>query len=276
MAIHSDWGEWLPRAIEDADPEGVALWYLGCNGFVLKGSGGTTVFIDPYLGTGKPPRTVRMIPIPFDPEDVADADAVFATHEHSDHVDGPSQGPILRTGATYYAPDPSIARTQEEGWIAEYDLSADQFVETLPGESLDVGEFTVHVEEAHDPDAAGPVSLVFEHDAGTFFHGGDTKYHDLFADVGERYDIDLGALAFGSVGPIADKETGEPKRTDWYMDEDELVHTAETLRLERVVPTHHDMWRHLSADPKGLYHHIDGFEYPRRLELATVGDRLSL
>ena len=70
VTIHSDWGDWLPRAVEDADPDGVAIWYLGCNGFVLKGSEGTTVFVDPYLGTGDPPRTVRMVPVPFDPTDV--------------------------------------------------------------------------------------------------------------------------------------------------------------------------------------------------------------
>ncbi|MFT4949351.1 MAG: L-ascorbate 6-phosphate lactonase, partial [Natronomonas sp.] len=46
--VHSDWGDWLPRAVAAADPDGLALWYLGCNGFVLRSSSGTTVFIDPY------------------------------------------------------------------------------------------------------------------------------------------------------------------------------------------------------------------------------------
>jgi len=36
--IASDWGDWLVREIEDADPDGVAVWYLGCNGFVVKGA----------------------------------------------------------------------------------------------------------------------------------------------------------------------------------------------------------------------------------------------
>ncbi|PSP41637.1 MBL fold metallo-hydrolase, partial [Halobacteriales archaeon QH_10_70_21] len=91
MTVHSDWGDWLPTAVADADPDGVRLWYLGCNGVTLKAADGTTVLIDPYLGTGDPPRTVRMIPVPFDPADVEAADAVLATHEHTDHVHGPSQ-----------------------------------------------------------------------------------------------------------------------------------------------------------------------------------------
>ena len=31
----SDWGDWLVCEIEDSAPDGVAIWYLGCNGFVL-------------------------------------------------------------------------------------------------------------------------------------------------------------------------------------------------------------------------------------------------
>ncbi|MFW6317274.1 MAG: MBL fold metallo-hydrolase, partial [Halorubrum sp.] len=54
----SDWGDWLPRAVADADPDTVSLWYLGCNGFAIKGSEGTVLWIDPYVGTGDPPRTI--------------------------------------------------------------------------------------------------------------------------------------------------------------------------------------------------------------------------
>ena len=274
----SHWGDWLVRDVESADPDGVAIWYLGCNGFVLKGNEGTTIFIDPYVGLGDPPRTVRMIPVPFDPEDVTEADAVLATHEHTDHVHGPSQAPILEnTGASLYAPDDSLAvAREEENWTEEWDVSNDQFDEVSEGDTLDIGEFTLHVEEAHDPDATHPVSYVLEHDAGTFFHGGDTKPSDEFERIGSEYDIDLGALAFGTVGQIPDKETGEPKRTRWYNDENQIVETAAALQLEALLPSHWDMWRGLTADPTVLHHHAKSFPHPNRLELVEIGDRISL
>jgi L-ascorbate 6-phosphate lactonase len=157
--VESDWGDWLPRAIEEAEPEGVAVWYLGCNGAALKASDGTTVYVDPYLGTGDPPRTVRMIPVPFGPADVSAADAVLATHEHTDHVHGPSQAPILATtGARFRAPDESIAVAESEGWTDRWDVDEGQFEEVSEGHTFDVGGFTVHVEIAHDPDAEHPVS----------------------------------------------------------------------------------------------------------------------
>ncbi|QCC60793.1 MBL fold metallo-hydrolase [Natrinema thermotolerans] len=276
--IESDWDDWLVRDVADATPDGVAIWYLGCNGFVLKGSEGTTVFIDPYLGLGDPPRTIRMIPVPFDPADVAAADAVLATHEHTDHVHGASQAPILEaTGATFYGPDDSVAvAREEEAWTDDWDVSDEQLTEVAEGDTLEIGEFTVHVEVANDPDATHPVSYVIDHDAGTFFHGGDTKPTDEFERLGDEYDIDLAALAFGTIGRIPDKQTREPKRTRWYNDENQLIECAAAIDADRLLPSHWDMWKGLTADPTTLHHHARSFDSPRDLEIVEIGDRVDL
>ncbi|MFB6195607.1 MAG: MBL fold metallo-hydrolase [Haloplanus sp.] len=273
----SDWSDWLPTAVADADPDTVAVWYLGCNGVVLKGAGGTTLFIDPYLGLGDPPRTMRMIPVPFDPSDVSAADAVLATHEHSDHVHGQTQAPILAsTGAEYYAPDASMAVVESERWTEEWGVVADQFVTVAEGDVFDVGEFTVNVVPVNDPDADHPVGYVIEHETGTMFHGGDTRYAETFPSLADRFDIDLGVLAFGSAGTIPDKETGEPTRTQWYADENEVIRAADALELDRLLPSHWDIWKGLTADPTALHHHARSFDHPKRLEIAEIGDRVDL
>jgi L-ascorbate 6-phosphate lactonase len=271
--VHSDWGDWLPRAVADADPDGLRVWYLGCNGFVVKAGDGTTLLIDPYLGTGDPPRTVRMVPVPFAPEDVATADAVLATHEHTDHVHGPSQAPILAgTDATFHGPDAALDVVEEEGWREARDLGDDRFAEVSEGDAFDVGSVTVHVEPAHDPDAEHPVSYVLEYGGRQFFHGGDARPSEAFAAVGDRYDLELGALAFGSVGMLLDKETREPTRTRWYSDENDVVEAAHQLGLDRLLPTHWDMWKGMTADPTALYDHARSFETPRSLEIVEIGD----
>ncbi|MES3162263.1 MAG: MBL fold metallo-hydrolase [Halorubrum sp.] len=273
----SDWGAWLPRAVAKADPDTVALWYLGCNGFAIKGRDGTVLWIDPYVGTGDPPRTVRMIPVPFDPEDVGTADAVLATHEHTDHVHGPSQGPILaNTDAEFVAPDDSLAVTEAEGWTEKWGVDGDQFQEVTEGDELRIGEFSVHVVEVHDDDATHPVGYVIEHPAGTVFHAGDSKPSPTFEELAAEHDIDVGILAFGSVGTVPDKETGDPVRTKWYSDENEVIAAANALELDRLLPTHWDMWKGLTADPTALHEHARSFEYPSRLEIVEIGDRVEL
>jgi L-ascorbate 6-phosphate lactonase len=90
-------------------------------------------------------------------------------------------------------------------------------------------------------DAEHPVTSVVEHEAGTFLHGGDSKFADAFSDVGQRYDIDLGVLAYGTEGMMPDRETLVPGRTKWYNEESELVTAANALELDRLLPSHYDM-----------------------------------
>lgn len=270
------WGEWLPRTIAAADPRGVACWYLGCNGLVVT-DGATTIFIDPYCGTGDPPRTRRMIPIPFDPRDVHNLDGLFVTHEHTDHVHGPTQGPLLAgTDAKFYGPEESVAVSRSNQWTDTYDIDAGQFQTVSPGDGLALGEFRISVRRAHDPDAVDPVAYVLEHPAGTLIHGGDARPHRSFTAIGEEFDIDVGFLAFGSSGVIPDKETGVPQRTTWYNDEAEIIEAAGQLRLDRLVPTHWDMWYGMQADPDALLPHAQGVEFPRRVEQVVLGDRVDV
>jgi L-ascorbate 6-phosphate lactonase len=272
----SDWGDWLVRAVEDADPDGIALWYLGCNGFLCK-AGDTTVAIDPYLGTGDPPRTVRMVPVPFDPEDVTTTDAVLATHEHTDHVHGPSQAPMLaESGADYCAPDASLDVVDEENWTDRWDLAEEQFTEVGEGDTVEVGPFTVHVEGANDPDAVHPVSYVLEVGNATVVHGGDARPGEAFERIGEAYDPDLAILAFGSSGMIPDKETGDPTYTKWYSDENEVVEAASQLGTDRLLPTHWDMWKGLTADPAAVRDHARSFDSPARVDVVEIGDRVDV
>ncbi|MFB6161890.1 MAG: MBL fold metallo-hydrolase [Halococcoides sp.] len=270
----SDWDEWLLDRIRSADPAGVAVWYLGCNGLVLKASDGTTVFVDPYCGLGDPPRTVRMIPVPFDPTAVEAADAVLATHEHSDHVHGPTVGPILAgTDAHFFGPPAATERTREESWGETYDLDADRST-VEAGATIEVGAFTIHVEESFDPDAETPVAYVIEHASGTIVHPGDGRPSPAFESIGTQYDPDLGVVAVGSSGYL--EKSGGPEYTCWYNDPNECVEAAHQLGLDRLVPTHFDIWRGLTADPTALHEHVRSFDGPDRLSILQIGDRTDI
>jgi len=94
--------------------------------------------------------------------------------------------------------------------------------------------------------------------------------------AGERYDLHLGALAFGSAGYIPTKDETGLEHTVWYADENEVVEGASQLGVERLLPTHWDMWRGLTADPTSLYPHVRSYDRPETLELVEIGDSVAV
>ncbi|MFB6174314.1 MAG: MBL fold metallo-hydrolase [Halobacteriales archaeon] len=270
--VHSNWGDWFVREeVEAADPDGLSLWYLGCNGFVAR-SPETTLYIDPYFGTGEPPATVRMLPVPMDPADATRCDAVLATHEHIDHMHAPSYRPLVEDlGADLYATEPCYTDPDHE---TDYEPPEERKHVIEPGDTYGIGDLTVHVRAGNDPDAIGEVSYVIEHASGTYFNSGDSRPAPLFADIGEEFDIDVGSLTFGTTGRIHEGDSTEV--TTWYSDENQVIELANALELDRLVPVHWDMWKGVSADPTVLHRHAASFEYPRILEVAEIGDRLDV
>jgi len=143
-------------------------------------------------------------------------------------------------------------------------------------DTFDVGDLTIHVRGANDPDAIEPVTFVVEHESGTFLHAGDSRPADNFTTLGREFDISLGAIAFGSVGRIYDPNEATSEVTRWYNDENQIIEAARALQLRRLLPTHWDMWRGVGADPTALFNHAASYEHPRVIESAKVGDRLNI
>jgi len=273
--IEPTWDDWFVREeLEGVTPDGLSVWYLGCNGFVLR-TAETTVYIDPYFGTGSHrPYAVRMLPVPMDPEIATLCDAVLVTHEHVDHMHPPSYGPLLETtGANIYAPETCFETPDYDG---DLQVSEDRRVPVSPGETFTVGDFTMHVRGAHDPDAKEPLSYVIEAENGTFFHPGDSKPAPEFDEIGASFDIDVGALAFGTTGTFVDPETDTPRTVKWYMNGDQVIETCNALEMDRLLPTHHDMWKGFGASPSVLHDHAASSQHPKTIDVIEVGDRIEL
>jgi L-ascorbate 6-phosphate lactonase len=186
----------------------------------------------------------------------------------------PSYEPLVHDlGADLYAPTAAYEEPDCEVDTAGYE---DQFHTVAVGDEVRIGDLTVHVCDSNDPDAIEPVSYVVEHESGTFFHGGDTRPCDAFASIGERFDIDAGVLAFGSVGRRYYPDADETRAYHVYMDENQVVKAANNLQLDRLLPTHYGMWKGLDADPKVLHEHATSFEYPRSTEPIKLGDRVAI
>jgi L-ascorbate 6-phosphate lactonase len=271
--VHSTWGDWFVRNdIEGTDVDGASAWYLGCNGFVVR-SAETTIYIDPYFDDGDPPWVFRMIPVPLDPADATLCDAVLVTHEHLDHMHPPSYGPLTEElGGDLYAPSASFS--EDRDYDGDLRAPDDQRHVVATGDTVEIGDFTVHVTGSNDPDAIEPVSYVIEHEDGTFFHAGDSRPAEAFHEIGEEFDIDLGVLAFGTAGHIHFPDENETRHLSWYMNENQVIEAANALQLDRLLPSHYDMWRGVGGDPKVLHEHAASHVYPSVVDVITIGDRV--
>ena len=269
--IHSDWGEWWVREdLEGADVDGLSIWFLGVTGVAVR-TPETTLYIDPYFSTERDREYVaRMPPVPMEPQWATDCDAVFCTHDHRDHFWPPSFGPLLDHGGSIHAP-PECYENHDVSEVPD-----DQQVRVEPGDSYEVGDLTVHVRDGNDPDADGSVTYVLEHAAGTVFHGGDNRPCDAFEEIGQEFDVDLGTLAYGTVGRFIHPDGDEVVRRKLYNSADDVVEAANQLGIERLVPTHWRRWRSIQADPGALAKAASTHEYPRVVEEVEVGDRLRL
>ena len=187
-------------------PDCLAVWGLGQMGLVLKGSNQKIIYIDPVLSdvvTIKFPDQVglmdRSFPPPLKPEEVNNADYVFCTHEHIDHTDPLTLGPLAKASPK--------AKFVISGWaqdlLDEAGISPERRMVPMPGKALELDGVKVwSVPAAHyklEEDAERGyrwMSLLISWGDVTFFHSGDTLLYPGYIDaVRALPKADLGLIA---------------------------------------------------------------------------------
>lgn len=172
-------GEALAQQIEQLNvPEGmIAIWGLGQAGVVIKG-GETVAVIDPYLSDaiGGSGDMARRFPPPIAPELLHRADVVLCSHEHADHTDPATIGPLLAAAA-----GASLAITEQSRSLAEQaDIDPARIVVPRLGERHTVKGLTyTAVPAAHETveingDYSRWMGFVITCNGVTLLHTGDS------------------------------------------------------------------------------------------------------
>jgi len=288
-------------AAAGADTSRPHLWWLGQSGYLAQFRG-KHLLIDPYLsdsltkkytGTDKP--HVRMSEIVVDPARLDFIDVVSSSHNHTDHLDVETIGPVRRANPNLKIIVPAANRA-----FAADRLKVDpaSLIGMDDGASQMVEGFTFHgVPSAHEqverderghlkymgyviefnqravtssctaaPMRSADAAAQQDEKRWTIYHSGDTILFDGMADRLKPFKVDLALLPINGRAP--------ERRTAGNLWGREAAQLAHDIGARLVVPCHYDMFAFNTATSAEFIAACEGLRQPYRV--LRLGERIEL
>jgi L-ascorbate metabolism protein UlaG (beta-lactamase superfamily) len=249
----------------------LALWSLGQAGFVIKG-GATIAYIDPYLSD---PLTAagesrRRFPVLLDPRAISHAQIVFATHEHSDHTDAATLGPLMAASS-----QATLVTSPQGREIAREAAIADQRIRLARlGERVELaGLAYTAIPAAHysyEVDQHGHsrwMGFLIECNGVTLYHSGDTIVIPQIFEALAGQPIDIALL------PINGRDFfREQRQIVGNLWPGEAIDLAVQLKARVLLGIHNDLFAGNRVDPGMLFSELDRRAPWQRCHLLQPGE----
>jgi L-ascorbate metabolism protein UlaG (beta-lactamase superfamily) len=227
------------------DNDDFRLWWLGQSGFLAQWKR-SHLLLDPYLSdsltkkyaaTDKP--HVRMTERIVDPSRLDFIDVVTSSHNHTDHLDGETLGPLLKANPRIAMVAPAANRD----FIANRLGVAPSFpVGLRDGESAGIGPFRcIAVPAAHDELTPECVGYVVQFGRWRIYHSGDTLLYQGMADRLRPFNIDVALLPINGRAP--------ERQVAGNLNGSEAARLAKSMGARLVIPCHYEMFTFNTADP---------------------------
>ena len=261
------------RSAEET-PDALRLWWLGQSGYLVQWQG-QHLLLDPYLSdsltkkyanTAKP--HIRMTERAIAPERLDFIDVVTSSHNHTDHLDGETLGPLLQVNPKLQV----IVSAANRAFAADrLQVPQARLTAITLSQPVTVGAFTFHaVPAAHEQieqDEQGHhkfIGLIVEVGPWVIYHSGDTVLYDGMVESLHRWSIDLALL------PINGRD---PKRgVAGNLSGAEAVQLGKAIGARLVIPGHYDLFEFNTVTPEEFIQHASAAGQPYRL--LQCGERI--
>jgi L-ascorbate metabolism protein UlaG (beta-lactamase superfamily) len=254
---------------------GLELWWLGQSGFRARAvDSGATVFLDPFLME----RDDRSWHAPATPADLAAADLVLASHEHTDHLDRPSlKAAAVEPGSRFTL---VLPRPLQDDAIADLGLSKARVIGAQPGEPIE-----------QDGIRVDPVPARHGVDVADSYNFGEALSNGLIRYLG--YVVELGGVRLYHAGdcipypeqtatlralqpnvallPINGRDFFRESERNLVgnMDFREAARLANDIGVHVLVPMHWELFAHNRGYPGDLVTYVAN-TYPQ-LSVLVLG-----
>ncbi len=258
------------------EPGALHLWWLGQSGF-LAAWAGRALLVDPYLSdslTAKYADTdrphVRMTARVVDPARLDFVDVITSSHNHTDHLDAGTLGPVLAAspGARLVIPEANrdfVARRL--GIDPALPVGLDD------GTTAALGPFSITgVAAAHDTverDESGRcrfLGYVVRCGPWTLYHAGDTLPYDGLAERLRPLAVDLALLPVNGHDPA--------RGVAGNLDGPQAARLAHDIGAGLAVPCHYEMFTFNTAPPDAFVAEAGRLAQPHAV--LRAGQRLTL
>lgn len=239
-------------------PKGAcAFWWLGQLGFVVK-LAGKVVYLDAFVS----PHAGRLVAPLLKPEEIANADFVFGSHDHADHIDRPAWPAIARASpkAIFIVPERLRRKVAKELGIAlGRVVGIDKGISRRFGLLSFTGVPAAHelLERDKKSGLHNHIGLVLSAPGFTLYHSGDTCVYEGMQALLRRWKLevvflpingrDAKRLASGCIGNMTYQEAAD---------------LAGAVRPGLTVPGHFEMFPRNSEDPE-LFAAYMAVKYPK-------------
>ncbi|MDR3575776.1 MAG: MBL fold metallo-hydrolase [Anaerolineaceae bacterium] len=236
-------------------PDCLAIWGLGQMGVAVKGGNGRIIYIDPILSNvvalrepALADKFTRAFPAPLEPSQINNAALVLCTHEHLDHTDPLTLGPLAAASpqACFIA----------SGWaqtaLDEAGIANARRIIPNSGKPLEFGSLRINiVPSAHyglefdQPRGWRWMGFHIQWNGVTFYHSGDNiLYPGYLQRLQALPSIDVGLLAVNGRD-----ECRESEGVIGNMHPQEAVWLAKELDWDMLLGGHNDLflWNSLPA-----------------------------
>jgi len=228
------------------------LWWLGQSGFLLQWQG-IHVLLDPYLSdslTKKYSQTdkphVRMTELVIDPARLSFVDVVTSSHNHTDHLDAETLGPILAA-----SPNAKMVIAESNRAFVAERMGIDSAIPIGldDGASVEVSGIRFSgVASAHETveqDERGRarfLGYVLQFGNWAIYHSGDTVRYPGLAEKLQTFGVDVALLPINGRAP--------ERKVAGNLSGPEAAQLAKDIGAGLVIPCHYEMFEFNTASPE--------------------------
>jgi L-ascorbate metabolism protein UlaG (beta-lactamase superfamily) len=246
---------------------GFRLWWLGQSGFLLQWQG-IHVLLDPYLSdsltkkysaTDKP--HVRMTELVVDPARLSFVDIITSTHNHTDHLDAETLGPILAAN-----PKAKLVIAEASRAFVADRLKIDTGLAIGLDDATSVeisgirfsGVASAHETlECDDRGHARFLGYVLQFGDWTVYHSGDTLRYPGMSEKLRPFGVDVALLPINGRAP--------ERRVPGNLSGPEAAGLARDIEARLVIPCHFDMFEFNTASPAEFIHECQKLGQPYKV-----------